>query len=209
MITSIVQYVTLPLNYYFNFIFFNILHKQLTSKYDSKMSNNFTAMVHAIGSTILAGRYITNKTSENYNTLTSYSSAYFLYDMLFILKYWKAKNLEYAYLYHHMASLFLMHQDPLKYYGGHILFFGELSNIPSYLVYYFQKQQNKESLVRKLKWAQFILYSGIRIPIMTKILNDAYENSKQKEGSILPFLIGAPVYLMGLVWTKKLFNKLI
>ena len=56
---------------------------------------------------------------------------------------------------------------------------------------------------------QFILYSGIRIPIMTKILNDAYENSKQKEGSILPFLIGAPVYLMGLIWTKKLFNKLI
>ena len=84
-----------------------------------------------------------------------------------------------------------MHQDPLKYYGGHILFFGELSNIPSYFVYYYQKQKNKESLVRKLKWAQFILYSGIRIPIMTKILNDAYENSKQEGGSILPFLIGA------------------
>ena len=209
MISSIVQNVTLPLNYYFNFIFFNILHKQLTSKYDSKMSNNFTAMVHAIGSTILAGRYITNKTSENYNTLTSYSSAYFLYDMLFILKYWHGRSLDYAYVYHHFASLYLMHQDPLKYYGGHILFFGELSNIPSYFVYYYQKQKNKESLVKKLKWAQFILYSGIRIPIMTKILNDAYENSKQEGGSILPFLIGAPVYLMGLIWTKKLFNKLI
>ena len=43
---------------------------------------------------------------------------------------------------------------------------------------------------------------------MTKILNDAYTTSKEENGSILPFLVGAPVYLMGLIWTKKLFNKL-
>lgn len=208
MISSIVKNLTLPLNYYFNFIFFNILHKNLTNKFDYKMSNNFTAMVHAVGSTILAARYISNKTDTNYNILTSYSSAYFLYDMLFILKYWKAKNLEYAYLYHHIASLYLMHQDPRKYYGGHILFFGELSNIPSYLVYYYQKQKNNKSLVKKLKWTQFILYSGIRIPVMTKILSEAYSSSQKEDGSILPFIIGAPVYLMGLIWTKKLFNKL-
>ena len=47
MISSIVKNLTLPLNYYFNFIFFNILHKNLTNKFDYKMSNNFTAMVHA------------------------------------------------------------------------------------------------------------------------------------------------------------------
>ena len=93
-----------------------------------------------------------------------------------------------------------MHEDPHKYYGGHILFFGELSNIPSYLVYYYQKQKNKKSLVKRLKWLQFILYATIRIPVMTKILSGAYYNSKEKDGSIVPFLVGAPA--------KKLFNKL-
>ena len=197
-------------SYYFNNIFFNIVHSRLNKIFDSKMSNNFTAMTHAVGSVLLAQRYLLNTADlDNYYSLIAYSSGYFVYDLLYIIKYWSAKPLEYAYIYHHLASLYLMHEDPHKYYGGHILFFGELSNIPSYLVYYYQKQGNRKSLVRKLKWVQFILYSGIRIPIMTKILSNAYLSSQKKDGSILPFLVGAPVYLMGLIWTKKLFNKLV
>ncbi len=196
-------------SYYFNNIFFNVVHSRLNTIFDNKMSNNFTAMTHAVGSVLLAQRYLSNTQNlNNYYSLISYSSGYFLYDLIYIIKYWKGKTLEYAYLYHHLASLYLMHEDPHKYYGGHILFFGELSNIPSYLVYYYQKQKNKGDLVKKLKWLQFILYSGIRIPIMTKILSEAYSSSQKEDGSILPFIIGAPVYLMGLIWTKKLFNKL-
>ncbi len=173
------------------------------------MSNNFTALTHAVGSTLLAGRYlIYTKNMDNYYNLISYSSAYFIYDLSYLIKYWEPKPLNYAYIYHHLASLYLMHEDPHKYYGGHILFFGELSNIPSYFVYYYQKQKNKKNLVKRLKWLQFILYATIRIPVMTKILSGAYYNSKEKDGSIVPFLVGAPVYVLGLIWTKKLFNKL-
>ena len=127
--------------------------------------------------------------------------------MLFILKNWKASQLNYAYMYHHFASLYLMHQNPLLYKGGHILFFGELSNLPSYFVYYYQKKNKNSSLVKKLKYLQFLLYAGIRVPVISKILLDAY-NSSRETGNYLPLVVGSPVFLMGLIWTKKLYNKL-
>ena len=196
-------------SYYFNHLFFIFIHSRLNKLFDHKMSNNFTALTHAIGTVFLAKRYLLNTTNlNNYYSLISYSSAYFIYDLMYIFKFWQPKTINYAYIYHHLASLYLMHENPYKYYGGHILFYGELSNIPGYLVYYYQKQKNKKSLVKKLKWAQFILYSTIRIPVMTKILTDAYYNSKEEDGSIVPLLVGTPVYIMGLIWTKKLFNKL-
>ena len=207
MLTSILHNTILPLNYYLNFIFFNGIHNIFNKKMNVKLANNFTALTHATGCTILASRYLLNKTDQNYNTLTAYSSAYFLYDMIYILKYWKPKTINYAYMYHHFASLFLMHQDPLMYKGAHVLFFGELSNLPGYLVYYFNKKPGKEKIVKKLKWLQFLLYSFIRVPIMTKILKDAFDSSRESK-DYTPIVIASPVYLMGLIWTKKLFDKL-
>ncbi len=197
------------LNYYFSNLFFHVLHSRLSKIFNHKMANNFTALTHATGSTLLAFNYLLNtQNKDNYSKLITFSSGYFIYDLMFLFKFWQPKILNYSYTYHHFASLYLMHQDPTKYYGGHILFFGELSNIPSYFVYYYKKQKNKEHLVKKLKWLQFLLYSFIRVPIMTKLLNDSYYNSNEENGSIVPFLVGAPVYIMGLIWTKKLFNKL-
>ena len=169
------------------------------------MANNFTSLVHATGSTILAGHYLLNQ--NNYDTLTSYSSAYFVYDLLFLVRYWEAKPLHYAYVYHHFAALYLMHQDPVLYKGGHILFLGELSNIPSYFVYYYRKQPNKESLVKKLKYLQFFLYAGIRIPLIGNILKDAYYSSVATNNYI-PFIVGSPIFFMGLFWSKKLFGSI-
>ena len=100
-----------------------------------------------------------------------------------------------------------MHQDPTIYKGGHILFLGELSNIPSYFVYYYQKQSNRESLVKKLKYIQFFLYAGIRIPLVGHLLKDVYYNS-QITGNYLPLIVGSPVFLMGIFWSKRLFDKL-
>ena len=207
MLLSILHNVLLPVNYYFSHLFFTIIDANLKRKIGKKMANNFTALTHATGCTILAGRYLLDKTDDNYNALTAFSSGYFVYDLLYITKYWQPKPLNYAYLYHHIASLYLMHQNPRLFKGAHILFFGELSNIPSYLVYYFQKQPNKKNLLKKLKYLQFFLYACIRVPIIGKILEDVYHTSKTNK-NYLPLMIGSPVFLMGLIWTKKLFNKL-
>jgi len=195
------------INHYFNFLFFTILHSRLKKIYSKNMANNFTALAHATGCTILAGRYLLNQNTYNYDTLTSYSSAYFVYDLLFLLRYWKAKPLNYAYVYHHFAALYLMHQNPVLYKGGHILFLGELSNIPSYFVYYYQKQPNNQSLVKKLKYLQFFLYAGIRVPLIGNLLKNVYYASVLTNNYI-PLIVGSPVFFMGLFWSKKLFDKL-
>lgn len=196
------------LSYYFNHLFFNVVHSNLNHVYNRKMSNNFTSLTHATGSTLLAWRYLLDtKNMDNYYNLISYSSAYFIYDLLYLIQYWEPKPLNYAYIYHHLSSLYIIHQNPQIYYGGHILFLGELSNIPSYFVYYYQKQPNKQNLVKKLKYLQFFLYSFIRVPLMTKLIKDIYYNS-QNTGNYTTLLVGTPVYLLGLIWTKKLFSKL-
>ena len=195
-------------NYYFSNMFFNLIHLKFNTIFDRKMANNFTALVHAVGCTFLAGNYLRDKTSSNYDMLKIYSSGYFTYDLFLILKYWKSKTINYAYLYHHLASLYLMQQNPILYKSAHIFFFAELSNIPSYFVYYFQKQNPKNhSLIKKLKYLQFFMYSLIRVPIIGKILYDGYNSGKENK-NYLPFLMGSPVFLMGIIWSKKLFDKL-
>ena len=188
-----------------NFIFFNFLESKLNIFFDLKIANNFTAFTHAFGSTILSLRYLVDKTSNNYSCLTSYSSAFFAYDILYLLRNWENKSINYAYLYHHTSSIFLMYQNPLIYKSGLLLFLGELSNLPSYFVYYYSKQPEKKKLVKKLKWTQFLLYSFIRVPLATKILSDVYLS---KEANNLVLIAGIPIYLMGLIWTKKLYDKL-
>ena len=195
------------LSHYFNFMMFNTLQYKVDSISNRKMANNFTSLVHATGSTLLAGRYLLDKTKYNYGCLTSYSSAYFIYDLLYLCRYWEPKPLNYAYIYHHFSALYIMYQDPVLFKGGHILFLGELSNLPSYFVYYYQKQPNKANVVKKLKYLQFFLYTFIRVPLLSCIVKDLYMSSI-KTGNYLPFIVGSPVFLMGLFWSKKLFDKL-
>jgi len=197
------------LNYFFSNMFFSTLHNILNRRFNTKLTNNFTALTHACGCTLLAGNYLLNKKMSSYNALKIFSSGYFIYDFLLLIKHWEPKTLNYAYLYHHSASIYLMHQKPELYSSGRLFFFAELSNIPSYFVYYFQKQNPKNhNLIKKLKYLQFFMYSIIRVPIVGKILFDGYKAAKGKDGSYVPFFIGSPVFFMGLIWSKKLFDKL-
>ena len=209
MITLLINANLHMANYYFSNMFFCTLHHILNKKFNTKLTNNFTALTHACGCTLLAGNYLLNKNMSNYNALKIFSSGYFIYDFLLLLKHWEPKTLNYSYLYHHCASIYLMHQNPEIYSSGHLFFFAELSNIPSYFVYYFQKQNPKNhNLIKKLKYLQFSMYSIIRVPIVGKILFDGYKAALGKDGSYIPFLVGSPVFFMGLIWSKKLFDKL-
>ena len=74
------------------------------------------------------------------------------------------------------------------------------------------KKGKNQTILKRLKQLQLMAYSFIRIPVLGKILWDVYNsisandvNKTQKFSSIA---IGFPVYIMGLIWTKKLYNKL-
>ena len=104
-----------------------------------------------------------------------------------------------------MASIYILHQDPLIYRGGEIFFLAELSNIPSYIVYYLLKNKsgNGEKL-KLMKKIQFLLYTIIRWPIMGYMFIKSLMTVKNKN----PFFAIIPVYIMGLFWSRNLWKNL-
>ena len=112
------------------------------------------------------------------------------------------------YIYHHLATIFYLHQEPITYRIIEILGVGELSNLSSYFVYYYLKKDNKKNYNNKkiyiLKKIQFYSYSFIRFPIASYLLFDVLNNVDD----IKPIIIMLPVYLMGIFWSYKLWLKL-
>jgi len=167
-----------------------------------KMSNNFTALFHASGISILGLYHIficPNDENLRY-IITKFSTGYFLYDSINTIKHMKGK-LKYAFIYHHIVSAYYMHIEP-SIIAVKGLTTAELSNIPSYWVYYFLKRKNPN--VKLWKKIQFITYSFIRVPILGYYTYTAYKEASNK----LPISLMIPVYIMGLIWTKSLYKQL-
>ena len=146
-------YLTLLPNLFDTFVSFssfNGFHSFLNRFFDSKMANNFTAMTHATGGTLLGFSYLISRNPTLYYFLKTFSTGYFLYDMKFILKKGKFDQLNLTYLYHHFASIYIINKNPVVYKGGNILFWGELSNIPSYLVYYCIKHKDNPEIAKHI-----------------------------------------------------------
>tara|TARA_B100000424_G_C22698524_1_gene381189 strand:+ start:85 stop:408 length:324 start_codon:yes stop_codon:yes gene_type:complete len=97
--------------------------------------------------------------------------------------------------------------------SNQLIFYGELSNLPSYVVYHFMHTDSQDVctdiIVKMFKKIQKVVYGVIRIPIMTSILINLINTLDFNDPEILKmFAITSPVYLMGLVWSFKLIiNK--
>ena len=190
------QITTIVLPYFW----FKGLQYLLQTRYSIKMSQNFVAASHAIGASILSFGYLSSINPYFYSTLVSYSTGYFIYDFIYCLRHLKNTNLKWAFLYHHIASVYIINM-PAKYCGPLILFWAELSNIPSYPVYYYLKKGETLS-VNLWKKRQLFAYICIRIPVLGYLL---YTNlSTIPDPHILYPII--PVYIMGIVWSLKLLR---
>ena len=187
---------------FFGFNFLEHAYTYFTSS--KKQSRNLVALTHACNAILLNGTNIFFGHDSNlYNVATIWSTGYFLYDTYSMLRFEKLDIMRFAYLYHHMASIYIIHHNPTQYYGDQILFWGELSNIPSYFVYYYlhtkYKNENKIKMWSNIqKW----IYAGIRLPVLGYIAVKSIQNSP----TMGPVKAAIPVYLMGLIWTYKLFN---
>ena len=186
---------------FFCFNFLEMCYSYFTSQ---KQARNFVSLTHACNAIGLSGLHIfLNNDAILYNKATIWSTGYFLYDILSMLRHDKLDIMRYAYLYHHMASIYIIHHNPTQYYGDQILFWGELSNIPSYFVYYYL--HTKYPNHKKIKmWTtiQKWVYAGIRLPVLGYIAVKSVQNSPTKG----PISAALPVYLMGLIWTYKLLT---
>lgn len=199
------NYNEFKLNYIFSFLSFNFIQFFLNIFMEINMANNFTAFTHAFFSTLLSLFILIYK--NNYNYLIIFSTGYFLYDIIFNIKYIKS-TINKIYIYHHLATIFYLHQEPITYRITEIIGVGELSNLPSYFVYYYlKKDNNKNDNYKKiyiLKKIQFYSYSLIRIPIASYLLFDVLNNVDD----IKPIIIMLPIYLMGIFWSYRLWLKL-
>jgi hypothetical protein len=170
---------------------------------ERNMANNFTALVHASGSSIMALSYLISGNSNLYYILKKFSTGYFLYDTYQSAKYIK-HPLSTMYIYHHLATINYLHQDPEIFKTSQIMFWAELSNIPSYFVYYYLKKGKNIKKIKFLKKMQFCVYSFIRLPILSYYAYSVLKNSENK----IPAVVTLPVYFMGLLWSYSLWKKL-
>lgn len=177
--------------------FFNIYFK------NRKIATNNTSYLHAISAVAISGNYLLNSTQSNYNFLKNYSSGYFIYDIFSILSKWNFSLINVGYIYHHLASIYLLHQDRIIYKPALIVFLAEISNIPMYYVYHYLHAENNPVKLSFWKNMQKILYCSIRIPIMSKLLYDNFKEPSDKK----VHMVILPVYLMGLVWAYKVIKQ--
>jgi len=195
------------LNQVASWSYFEYMDYTLTNFITPKLARNATAGCHAILATVLAGGCLIadEKTFDGaYKILKLFSTGYFMYDIHYILRKDKLTITRWAWLYHHIVTIGYLHQNP-KIYGAHkIIFWGELSNIPSYFVYYYlQKKMTNTQQFKIWGLIQKILYGGIRLPVLGKLTYDLLTTVKDK-GPIYSVL---PVYLMGLIWTTNLLSQ--
>ena len=195
------------LNQVASWSYFEYLDYTLSNFITPKLARNATACSHAVIATVLAGGcLLTDSTRFDgaYNFLKLFSTGYFLYDINYILRKDKLTLTRWAWLYHHVVTIGYLHQDPKIYKAHQVMFWGELSNIPSYFVYYYL--QKKMTNTQKFKiWAliQKILYGGIRLPILGKLTYDTITTVADRR----PIYTVLPVYLMGLFWTANLLKQ--
>ncbi len=221
MILEILYNYSKPKYFIATSMFFSIRKYFKHYSNSEKLGINFTSLTHACISTLLSGCYLFNKYFYNYesiildNSIRTFSAGYFIYDNYNCIKNYNG-ILRIAYVYHHIATLLALMTYSSNFKVHELLFFAELSNIPSYIVYYYLYKKKKDdysnkneyfNIIKKVKlWKkiQKYIYCFIRIPIIGFISIDAlYLNYNNKE-ILNKILFTMPVYLMGLIWSYKL-----
>lgn len=169
---------------------------------DVRMANNFTALFHASGASLLTGVYLLlGKNSDMLYWIQKFATGYFLYDVSYLIRNTKGLP-KYLFMYHHLLSIYSIHKNAESYKTMEFYLAAELSNIPSYFVYYMLKTKNKNlDLMKKIQWA---LYAPIRVIVLGYYLKEAF--NKNPNDTLPYFLLS--VYLLGVIWTKKLWDKL-
>jgi hypothetical protein len=192
---------------------FFMMNKIFNNYLNRKNSRNMVASIHAICSVLFNGVYLLTGSNIIGSLSLSLSLGYFAFDTYYILYFEKINFLRSMYLYHHFASMYMITNSHLIPNTHQLLFFGELSNLPSYVVYHYMHTESQDVctqiIVKMFKNIQKNIYGIIRIPVMTTILINMLRTLDFSNPEIFKIVtITSPVYFMGLIWSFKLvFEK--
>jgi len=181
----------------FGYACFSLLHKIFQINNTKKQSDNLISGLHAVSALIL--------TNTSLYHLRWISTSYFLFDIIQTFKHKKLGLLQYGYIYHHLASIYLLSCDSREVPLEQIFFWGELSNIFNYPLYHYihekrEKHTKKIEIFRKL---QKMLYASIRLPVCTKQMI-TFVRTTEAPHHLYALL---PVYIMGIIWSLKILSQ--
>lgn len=198
--------------YYLSYKFFTTSHKFLNKMVDKNLANYGNAFIHSTSFCLFSFLYFILENSKEVKLFSTfwdfikvYSSGYFIYDFLYIVKHQKINMVNFVLLYHHLSSINLLRDNELSKYVFKMVLFAEISNFPSPIVYYLIKSKTKnKAFLFFMKKMQFVLYSFFRIPLIGYYMISVFKKYPYNK----KLYISLPVYLMGIVWTSKLYKGL-
>ena len=181
----------------FGYCCFSLLHKIFQLNSSKKQATNLISGIHAVSALVL--------TNTSLNHLRWVSTAYFLFDTVQTIKSQKIGLLECGYIYHHLASIYLLSCDSNEVPIDQIFFWGELSNIFNYPLYHYihEKRENHTKKIEILRRLQKMLYAGIRLPLCTKHMIK-FARTTEAPHHLYALL---PVYIMGIIWSMKILSQ--
>ena len=192
--------------------YYNLLENKLVkSGFDDKLSYNKLNVSHTLSSLIgcvlcyfYPGVFINHITMAN-------TVGFFINDTLVYLKKDKNKVSDYIFIYHHIASIIYFYNcvDNTKSIWLYSLFWAEVSNVPSQVVYYFIQHEriyggeDNKRIVLYAKYLQFFIYSFIRLFIGTYIFLTELNNM----GFNYIIITNIPLLFLGYYWSLIMYKN--
>ena len=179
-----------------------------------KIINNFLASFHIF---LLFVFFLLYEVSSHNNMWLEYikfnTCGYFFYDALTIIKNRMFTRNNIIMIYHHiiLGIYFLHKSDGSNWYK--LLWYGEMSNIPSQLVYhYLQKEKkgiNNNVKIKILKSVQLYVYGFLRVIVVSYYMFYEFQHVYYTEPHYadIYFYLCIPLYIMGLIWTRILYKN--
>ena len=154
---------------------------------------------------MLNGLYLYSNNFIFYQLGRINSIGYFLSDSNYILNKPHFVLLDFFYLYHHLASIYLFNTSIPPVLLSKIVTLAEISNLPSYLVYHYMTQNRlilENYILEKYPKVYLFFYSYSYFNKFN--VRNFNLLSDQTKLEIIPTI---PVYLMGIIWTYKLWTN--
>ena len=136
-----------------------------------------------------------------FDIMQAWLSSYFLYDSFLVMtKPTKWKRIDGVFLLHHCLSLLTIRQTQYAPILTRLFLVAELSNWPMYVVKHYLENGNRAQL-EVWKRIQLGVYAPLRIVGIGSFFLLVKDAMMMK-------IIGAPIYMMGIVWSYQLWNRL-
>lgn len=191
--------------------FYNKLNKTyynfLNNKYEindnerKKLAINFTSATHTLICLTLGIYYYCTNNIGVLLLSNSFSINYFIFDTINILSSDKCKISNLIFLFHHVNTIYLL--THINSYSNlsrilySCMFFGEISNIPYFFIYFFIKTKKSPMLIKKSKQIQKYLYIFIR----TFIGSYFYYSLNYYYLSKIQFIVLTNMYIFSLIFS--------